>query len=330
MRKTWIAGAIGIAALARATLAGEIVDAAGRTIKVTEPVNRIVAAGPPAEVLLYAFAPDAMVGWMRPVPPRIAEYILPQYRSLPAVGTITAMGDTPEVSDIMKAKPQLFLDYGDVEKRYIEIADATQKKTGVPYALLDGALDKAPENLRALGKLTGRAARGEELAKYAEEILARAQKIAAAHAAKPTTVYVARSPDGTDTALPLTHAGDVYDLAGVKNIATQRGNIPGQIAALDPDMIIAHDAKFREDAAGNAWGSLRAVKGAHVIVTPRVPWGANDHPPSVQRLFGLLWLTSAVYGAPTTDELKSEARKFYKVFFRIDLTPEQVDALTAK
>ncbi len=324
--------ACAVALMLKASLAfaGEITDATGRTIKVAEPVNRIVAAGPPAEVLLYAFAPEAMVGWARGVPPRIASYILPQYAKLPTLGMPAAMGDAPEVSEIMKAKPQLFIDYGDVDQRYIDIALATQQKTGVPYVLLDGALEKAPESLRTLGKLTGRAARGEELAKYAEDILVRAQKVAAAHAGKPTTVYVARSPDGTDTALPKTHAGDVYDLAGVKNIATERGNLPGQIVAADPDMIIAHDARFRDEAGANAWAGARAVKTGQVIVTPRVPWGANDHPPSVQRLFGLLWLTSAVYGQPTTAELRTEAQKFYKVFFHIDLTPEQVAAITAK
>ena len=41
-------------------------------------------------------------------------------------------------------------------------------------------------------------------------------------------------------------------------------------------------------------------------------------------LIGVLWLTSQVYGQPTAIELKDEIARFYKMFFRVDLTPTQI------
>ena len=81
------------------------VDASGRTVKVPEPVARIAAAGPPAAVLLYAFAPDSMLGWVRGVPPRIADFIMPEAKALPTLGGVTMQGDSPDVPQIISAKP---------------------------------------------------------------------------------------------------------------------------------------------------------------------------------------------------------------------------------
>ncbi len=314
-------------ALAGSAAAGEIVDPSGRTVKVAEPVTRIAAAGPPAEVLLYAFAPDAMLGWVRGVPPRVAEFITPEARALPTLGGVTMLGDSPEVPQVLAAKPQLIFDYGDVDPRYTKLAASMQDSTGIPYILLDGGIDKTPEMIRTLGKATGRMQRAEELAAYAADILARAQKIAAAHASKPVRVYIVRSPDGNRSAMPGTHAGDVYDAAGLKNITEYREATAAQVAMWDPDLIVSLEAKFSDTAKTPAWANVRAVKEGKIITTPRLPWGWTDHPPSVQRLLGVLWLTSKVYGQPTAPGLRSETAKFFKTFFHVALTQEQLSAM---
>ncbi len=305
--------------------AGEIVDATGRTIKVAEPVTRIVVAGPPAEVLLYAFAPEAMLGWVRKPADQLLPLISPEARALPVVGGITAQGDNPEVAGVLAANPQLIIDYGDTDARYVTPAKNTQDRTGIPYALIDGSLGKAPQALRDLGKLTGRAARGEELAKYAEGMLARAKQASAGK--KPVKAFIVRSPDGATTAMKDTHAGDVYDLAGLVNVAEYRDASTPQVAMWDPDVIVTLEPKFLEASKGAAWANVRAIKEGRVVLAPRPAWGFTDHPPSVNRLIGVLWLTSQFYGVPTASALREETRKFHKMFFHVDLTEEQVTAM---
>ena len=327
MRLFQVIGVAAALSCAASAGAGEIVDATGRTIKVAEPVTRIVVAGPPAEVLLYAFAPDAMLGWVRKPSDKLLPLISPQARALPVVGGVTAQGDNPEVSGVLAAKPQLIIDYGDTDARYVAPVKNTQERTGIPYALIDGSLGKAPQALRDLGTLTGRAARGEELAVYAEGMLARAKQAAAGK--KPVKVFVVRSPDGATTAMKDTHAGDVYDLAGLVNVAEYREASPPLVAMWDPDVIVTLEPKFMEAAKGAAWADVRAIKEGRVVSVPRPAWGFTDHPPSVNRLIGVLWLTSQFYGAPRAAELRVEAKKFHKMFFRVDLTEEQVTAMLA-
>jgi iron complex transport system substrate-binding protein len=42
-----------------------VTDASGRAISIPEKVERVFAAGPPAAILLYTFAPDLLIGWTR-------------------------------------------------------------------------------------------------------------------------------------------------------------------------------------------------------------------------------------------------------------------------
>ena len=58
-----------LAPFARAQRAREVVDAAGRTVVVPARVQRIYAAGPPASVLVFAIAPDKLIGWTTPFRP---------------------------------------------------------------------------------------------------------------------------------------------------------------------------------------------------------------------------------------------------------------------
>jgi iron complex transport system substrate-binding protein len=44
----------------------EITDAAGRKILLPAKVERIYAAGPPAGALVFAVAPDKLIGWTSP------------------------------------------------------------------------------------------------------------------------------------------------------------------------------------------------------------------------------------------------------------------------
>ena len=40
-------------------------DATGRAVAIPDKVEHIFAAGPPASLLLYTFAPDLLLGWTR-------------------------------------------------------------------------------------------------------------------------------------------------------------------------------------------------------------------------------------------------------------------------
>ena len=44
-------------------LAAQIEDSSGRLVTIPDHVERVMAAGPPAAVVLYVLAPEKMIGW---------------------------------------------------------------------------------------------------------------------------------------------------------------------------------------------------------------------------------------------------------------------------
>src|SRR5947209_5151990 len=116
-------------------VAGEVVDATGRTVQVPDHVARIVPAGPPAAVLLEAIAPDLMVGWPSALSKDARVLLSPEAAGLPQIPRMTGRVDVSE--ELIALKPDVILDYGTVSPRYVDLALATQKRIGVPTILLD-------------------------------------------------------------------------------------------------------------------------------------------------------------------------------------------------
>ena len=92
-------------------------DSAGRQVALPDRVSRVFAAGGPAAVALYVLRPDAMVGWPREVRDEEKPYLLPAVRDLPGVGLITGRGDTANVELMLRAKPDLVVDFGSARPK---------------------------------------------------------------------------------------------------------------------------------------------------------------------------------------------------------------------
>ena len=124
--------------------AREVEDATGRRVTVPDRVERVMAAGPTAAVVLYVLAPEKMIGWPSAPRPNEREFILPAVRDLPELGRLTGRGDTANVEVVLKARPDLIFDYGSVSPTFASLAARVQEQTGIPYLLIDGRLDRTP------------------------------------------------------------------------------------------------------------------------------------------------------------------------------------------
>jgi iron complex transport system substrate-binding protein len=300
-----------------AVKAADLQDATGRSIEIPDRPVRVLPAGPPAAVLLAVLAPDLMVGWPHAPSPMARQWLPDAVAALPMVPMLTGRQDVMDRA--VALHPDLILDYGAVSPRYLDLMEATRTKTGIPAVLLDGALPKTPQVLRALGVALHREDRAGLLAREAEAILA-----AIPHArGKAPRIYYGRGSDGL-VGSPGSGAGEVFALLGWEVLDPEANGTPRRtsidaIQALDPDVLIFQDAGMRQVVATSAqWRALRAVRQHHAYVAPDVPFGWLDEPPSINRLLGLAVLSSGgrggvplaatfnavVYGrAPTAQQL---------------------------
>jgi hypothetical protein len=163
----------GFLALAQAPAADRMVtDSAGRQVAVPDRIARVFAAGPPAMVLLYVLAPDKMIGWPRAPHPDEMPYLAPEYRDLPEVGWLTGRGDTVNLEVLLQSKPDLVFDFGSVRNTYFSLAERVQAQTGIPYLLIDGTFANTPAAVRLLGEVLGVEEYAEQIASYAEGLVA--------------------------------------------------------------------------------------------------------------------------------------------------------------
>jgi iron complex transport system substrate-binding protein len=287
-----------------AALGGTVVDATGRSVEVPEHIARVLPAGPPAAILLAALAPDLMLGWTSPVSDSARALLAPDAAKPPQVPRLTGRDDVTD--KILALKPDLILDYGTIAPRYIDLAKATQQRTGVPTVLLDGSLAEIPHGFRVLGSILHREERAETLARFTEALLASPKKPGAS-----LRIVCARGPDGMTLVAPGTDLAESFTRAGWQLVAP-----PGQgpsrqatlddIRALDPDVIVFTDPAMRATLAqSDAWRSLRAVRWARRFA-PNMPFGWLDEPPSINRLLGFAWLAAATENARGTVQARRD------------------------
>lgn len=314
-----------------------ITDSAGRRVDVPATVRQVFPAGPPAAIFLYMFAPDLMSGWPRPPHPDEAAVLPEKYRNLPTVGRLTGRGGSANLETVLRLGPDLILDYGSLLPTYVSLADRVQQQTRIPYALLDGRFDHIPAAFRTLGTLTHRQAHAETLATEAETIIA---ELAAVRAKIPADarprVYYGRGADGLETGLDGSINIELLKYAGGINVAAAAGKggltrvSQEQVLAWDPDVILTTDPNFYDLVWGDPiWRTLRAVKAGRVYLSPTVPFGWFDRPPSANRLIGLRWLLAVLYPDRFAARLEEQTRRFYKLFYHVDLTPRQLTLVLA-
>ena len=320
--------------------AGEMTDSAGRTVTVPGQVNKVFASGPPASVLVYVLKPGALTGWPRALRDSEKPYIAPGQRELPELGRLTGRGDTASLEVVLKVAPDLIVDFGSIRDTYVSLADSVQQRTSIPYILVDGRFDATPAALRLVGKALGVSGRGEQLAAYAEKLFA---DLDAALGDIPEDhrprVYLARGPDGLETGLKGSINTEIIERAGGRNVAdpgdadVRRGIVQAsmeQVLAANPDTIITWDRTFFDRVwTDPLWAQVDAVQRGRVYLSPLLPFGWIDRPPSLNRLIGLRWLAGIFFPDRFAQDMREEAREFYALFYHVELDDAALDTLMA-
>jgi hypothetical protein len=70
----WVMGLWGAAPAQEPARA--VIDSAGRRVELPQRISRVLAAGPPASILLYTLAPEKMIGWVRTPGPAEKAFLL--------------------------------------------------------------------------------------------------------------------------------------------------------------------------------------------------------------------------------------------------------------
>jgi iron complex transport system substrate-binding protein len=296
---------------------------------------QVFPAGPPAAILLYTLAPELLLGWPRANRPEECAYMLPDICTKAEVGRITGRGNTANLETLIALKPDLILDVGSTRETFVSLATRVQQQTGIPYALLDGRFDAIAATYRKLGALTGRQQDAEKLARYADDTLRTiAGRIAGIAPEQRPRVYYARGPRGLVTGLGRSINVETIEWLARNVAGGNQGGLANvsieQVLLWNPEVIVTIDRDFATHVRSDpAWSSVKAVRDGRVHLSPKLPFGWVDFPPSVNRLIGLWWLAKILYPDKFPEDMRGLTRDFYTQFYHRTPTDAQIDHVLA-
>lgn len=304
--------------------AADFVDAAGRHVLLPEHVSRVLPAERNAEAMVFALAPDKLVGTSR------------------RLGRAAPLGWRPRgnpasmAATAVQLRADLIIDAGRATPDRAAFADQVMRQSGIPYILVDDSFARIPRSMRSIGTIVGADYRhNRDLWRYAEHAIAalRGQLLIVPANGRPR-VYYARGFDGLTTALPGSPAGEAIAEAGAINVARPAGASseapvsPAQLLAWNPEIIIADGPRaYNAMRRNRLWRGLLAVRNGRVYLEPTYPFGWIEGPSGVNRLIGLYWLSSLFYPTTLQEDMRATTCDFYDKFYRIRLTNGQLEKM---
>jgi iron complex transport system substrate-binding protein len=191
--------------------------------------------------------------------------------------------------------------------------------------------------VRLLGGILGVGPRAEALAERMESILRDTDRVTAPIPpdARPR-VYLARGANGLESGNRGSINTEIIERVGAVNVVDSgvRGGLLTvsleQVAAWNPDTIVTIDPAVAEHIrSDSAWALVDAVRRGRIFVSPKLPYGWVDAPPSLNRWIGLQWLGRLLFPGKFSGDMREATRDFYRQFYQVDLSEAELDALLA-
>ncbi len=331
-----VSGCGNAAPAAPATETVEFIDDCGRVVAIPKEISRIVPTGPLSQMILFALAPEMMVGLASKWDASCEGIIPEEYLSLSYFGQLYGSADL-NVESLALAAPQIIIDIGEVKKSTAEDVDALQAQLGIPCVFIESTLESTPETYRKLGALLGLEDRAEAIAAFCEETYSRTLLIMEDVGENKAEAIYIPGYEGLSVIAEGSYHAELIDMlcknAAVVEEPVSRGTGNSvsmeQIALWDPEYIIFGTAEsYATLETDPAWDELQAVKNARCLLVPSAPLNWMGSPPGAQRYLGLIWLTGVLYPDYCDYDIDEEVKEFYSLFFHAELTDEQYAAIT--
>ena len=323
---------LGACALAEGTRT--FTDDSGRTVTIDREITRVAVSGVGAQIVVFALAPDMLVGVTSEWDAGSEVYIAPEYYNLPAIGQLYGGKGNLNLETLLSAAPQIVIDVGETKKGIAEDLDALTEQTGIPFVHITMDLATMDETYRRLGELLGREEDAQVLADYCREVYDRT--VAIGESVQKTRLLYITGETYTGVIAKNSYHSPIIDMLSDNLAVLESPSSKGtgnetdleQIMNWDPDMIVfASHSTYDAAQTDPLWQAVRAVAEGNYILVPQMPYNFMGFPPSVQRLLGMTWMAKALYPDAAQYDLYEEIARHYDLFYHCDLTLEMFDAL---
>jgi len=321
--------------LASPAHAREVVDMAGRHVTIPDKIGKVYSSSHPVSLLLYALAPELLVGVNFKVRDELKPFLPRDVLDLPVIGAAMGHGPQMNAEEIVSLHPDFILVWLDrfSDNDFIR---SQYEKVGIPvlFVRLD-TLAQHPAALAFLGDMLQRPQRAKELSDYIVAAMDRVRaKVGSVPPEKRRRVYYAEGREGLATECDDSWHAELIPLAGAENVHHCQQSTHGggeavsleQVIAYKPDFILAQDRQFVASALEQpVWRNVPAISTHAIAFAPRLPFNWVDRPPSFMRAIGVQWLANLLYPDLFPLDLRGETKRFYKLFLNVELSDANLD-----
>ena len=312
-------------------------DSCGRQVIVPEKITKAAVSGPLAQNVVFAMAPDMLIGLALEWDSLAEEYLDTEYYQLPVLGQLYGGKGEINLEELLAADPDVVIDIGEYKEGMAEDLDRLQMQTGIPFVHIDTYLDSMDETFTMCGKLLGCEEKAVELAAYWNEHYK--MVIDAMEGVEKAEILYITGQEGLNVVPKGSYHGEVIDLF-TENIAVVDNPSPKgsgnevdmeQLLEWNPEYILFdNDCIYDEVGDLPEWQNMQAIANGRYYEVPEGPYNWMGFPPSIQRILGMMWMETLFYPEVCPFNLKEEVKECYQLFYHCALSDAQYEKLVAE
>lgn len=309
-------------------------DSCGREVTVPVNVEKVAVSGPLAQIVVFAMAPDKLVGIANAWDESAAQFLDTKYYDLPLLGQLYGGKGEMNLETLLAAAPDVVIDVGEPKGSIVEDMDALQEQTGIPFVHIDAYLASMDNTYAMLGDLLAMPNEAQGRADYCRYAYDRAVEIANS-VEKANLLYIT-GDEGLNVIAKGSYHAEAIDLLANNMAVVEEPSSKGtgnevdmeQILNWNPDVILFAPGSIYDSVGSNEnWQTVTAIKNGAYYEVPMGPYNWMGFPPSVQRLLGMTWMAKILYPDAADYDLYTEVSTYFQLFYHCELTQTQYDAL---
>ncbi len=311
-------------------------DSCGREVTVPADIQKIAVSGPLAQMVVFAIAPDRMVGVANAWDESAKTYFDAKYLELPLLGQLYGGKGELNLETLLAAAPDVVIDVGEPKDSMAEDLDALQEQTGIPFVHIDAYLASMDDTYAMLGDLLAMPNEAQGLADYCRYAYDKVKAIADS-VEKVNLLYVT-GEEGLNVIARGSYHAEVIDMLCNNLAVVDEPSSKGtgnevdmeQILNWNPAAVIFAPGSIYSTVTDNEnWQTIPAIRDGRYYEVPMGPYNWMGFPPSVQCILGMQWMAKVLYPDAADYDMYETTQTYFQLFYHCDLTAEQYAALTA-
>lgn len=311
-------------------------DSLGREVTLPVNLSKIAISGPLAQIVVFAIAPDMMVGIANGWADEAKGLIPDEYYNLPLLGQLYGGKGELNLETLLQSGAEVVIDVGEQKDGMADDLNALQEQTGIPFVHIDCYTGSMGDTYRTLGTLLGKETEGNTLGEYCDKIYNRTNEIAAS--VKKVNLLYCLGDKGENVIAKGSYHAEIIDLLSNNLAVVESPSSKGtgnevdieQILKWNPDVILfAPGSVYATVGEDSAWQGVTAIKNGTYYEVPIGPYNWMGFPPSVQRMLGMMWMAKLLYPETADYDLYAEVNEYFQLFYHTTLSEDAYNALAA-